>query len=346
MGCFKSCLENRKSKADSIRNLISGGASFTELAAKFGTDASKDTGGDLGTFARGAMVPAFEEAVFNGQTGELKVITTQFGVHVIKINAQIGSSKVAKVALVDKSLSTSNKTQQEAYSKATAFLAAAKNDKAFDEEAKKSGYAKKLAENVTPTQAAVEGLDNSREMIRWVFGADKSDVSNQVFEMGNKFAVSKVVDVFEKGTLPLEQVKKQIEPLVIKRVKARLLLEKMSKAVTGSTSIEQVAQKAGKPVTPVQNIVFANPVIPGISQENKLVGTIFGSQPGKLSKAIEGDQGVYAFVVNGFSKPAPLANAFKQKVQVAQAIQQRASGEAFKVLRDKSDIKDNRVKFF
>ena len=50
------------------------------------------------------MVPAFEEAVFNGQAGELKVITTQFGVHVIKINAQIGSSKVAKVALVDKSL--------------------------------------------------------------------------------------------------------------------------------------------------------------------------------------------------------------------------------------------------
>ena len=77
-----------------------------------------------------------------------------------------------------------------------------------------------------------------------------------------------------------------------------------------------------------------------------MVGTIFGSQPGKLSKAIEGDQGVYAFVVNGFSKPAPLANAFKQKVQVAQSIQQRASGEAYKVLRDRSDIKDNRLKFF
>jgi peptidyl-prolyl cis-trans isomerase D len=183
-------------------------------------------------------------------------------------------------------------------------------------------------------------------MIRWVFGADKSDVSNQVFEMGNKFAVAKVIDVFEKGTLPLEQVKKQIEPLVIKRVKARLLLDKMNKAVTGSTSIEQVAQKAGKPVTPVQNIVFANPVIPGISQENKLVGTIFGSQPGKLSKPIEGDQGVFVFIVNGFSKPAPLTNAFKQKVQVSQSLVQRSSGEAFKVLRDNSKIEDNRVKFF
>jgi peptidyl-prolyl cis-trans isomerase D len=125
-----------------------------------------------------------------------------------------------------------------------------------------------------------------------------------------------------------------------------MLTEKMNKALAGSSSIEQVAQKIGKPVTPVQNIVFANPVSPGLSQENKVVGTIFGSQPGKLSKSVEGEYGVYAFVVNGFTNPSPLTIVFKQKVQVAQGIQQRAAGEAFKVLRDKSEIKDNRVKFF
>ena len=339
-------IDKAKAKADSIRSLIAGGASFSELAAKFGTDASKDTGGELGTFGRGAMVPAFEEAVFNGNTGDLKVITTQFGVHVIKINAQIGSSRVAKVALLDKSLSTSSKTQQDAYKKATAFLATAKNDKLFDEEAKKLGYSKVLAENIVATQASLEGLNSAREIVRWAFDADKGDVSNQVFEMENKFAVAKLIDVLKKGTLTLEQVKKNIEPLVIRRVKARMLSEKMNKALAGSKSIEQVAQKIGKPVTPVENIVFANPVIPGLSQENKVVGTIFGSQPGKLSKSIEGEYGVYAFVVNGFTNPAPLTNVFKQKVQVAQAIQQRAAGEAFKVLRDKSEVKDNRVKFF
>lgn len=339
-------IDKARAKADSIRNLIAGGASFAELAAKFGTDASKDTGGDLGTFGRGSMVPAFEEAVFNGRPGDLKIITTQFGVHVIKINAQIGSSTVAKVALLDKSLSTSNKTQQEAYKKATAFLAAAKDEKAFDAEAKKLGYEKVIADNIVATQAVIQGLNSAREMVRWAFDADKGDVSNQVFEMDNKFAVAKLVDVLEKGTLPLEQVKKRIESVVIRRVKARMLTEKMNKALAGSNSIEQVAQKIGKPVTPVQNIVFANPVIPGLSQENKLVGTIFGSQPGKISKSIEGEYGVYVFVVNGFTNPAPLTNLFKQKVQVAQGIQQRAAGEAFKVLRDKSEIKDNRVKFF
>ena len=339
-------IDKARAKADSIKNVIAKGGSFAEQASKFGTDASKDSGGELGTFARGAMVPAFEEAVFNGNTGDLKVITTQFGVHVIKINAQIGSSRVAKIALVDKSLSSSSKTQQEAYSKATTFLSAAKNAETFDAEAKKAGYVKLLADNVQATQSSISGLDNPREIIRWAFAADKNDVSNQVFEMGNKFAVAKVIDIFEEGTLPLEQVKKDIEPMVIRSVKARILREKMEKALAGSKSIDQVAQKVSKPVTPVQNIVFANPVVPGLSQENKLVGTVFGSQPGKLSKVIEGEHGVFVFVVTGFSNPAPLTNVFKQKVQVSQNLVQRAPGESYKVLRDNSTIKDNRVKFF
>ena len=203
-----------------------------------------------------------------------------------------------------------------------------------------------LADNVTATQSSIPGLDSPRELVRWAFDADKGDVSNQVFEMGNKFVVAKLIDVFKKGTLPLDQVKKDIEPMVLKQVKARMLIEKMEKALAGAKSIDQVAQKVGRAVTPVQNIVFANPVIPGLSQENVLVGTIFGSQPGKLSKPIEGDQGVFVFIVNGFSKPAPLTNAFKQKVQVSQSLVQRSSGEAFKVLRDNSKIEDNRVKFF
>lgn len=339
-------IDKARAKADSIRNLIANGASFAEMASKYGTDASKDSGGELGTFARGAMVPAFEEAVFNGNPGDLKVITTQFGVHVIKINSQIGSSRVARIALVDKSLSSSSKTQQEAYSKATAFLSVAKDADAFDSEAKKAGYVKLLADNVQATQSSISGLDNPREIVRWAFGADKGDVSNQVFEMGNKFAIAKVIDIFKEGTLPLEQVKKDIEPMVLKSVKGRLLSEKMDKALSGSKSIDQIAQKVGKPVTPVQNIVFANPVIPGLSQENKLVGTVFGSQPSKLSQVIEGENGVFVFVVNGFSNPAPLTNVFKQKVQVSQSLLQRASGESYKVLRDNSKIKDNRVRFF
>ena len=112
-------IDKAKAKADSIAGLIRKGASFAEMASKFGTDGTKDKGGDLGTFGRGAMIPAFEEAVFNGAPGELKVLTTQYGVHVIRIVRQVGSSRVAKVAEVDKAIVSSNETQQQAYAKAT-----------------------------------------------------------------------------------------------------------------------------------------------------------------------------------------------------------------------------------
>ncbi|MNY28976.1 hypothetical protein D3C86_1629900 [compost metagenome] len=123
-------------------------------------------------------------------------------------------------------------------------------------------------------------------------------------------------------------------------------MEKANKALAGAARLDQVAQKLGKTVTPVENIVFANPILPGASQENKLVGSVFGSQPGKLSKAIDGTMGVYVFSVDGFSKPAPLANTYKQKEAMMQTSAQRSLGSAFQALQDRSDIKDNRVKFY
>ena len=339
-------IDKAKAKADSIRNLIQNGASFADLAAKFGTDATKDKGGDLGTFGRGAMVPAFDDAVFNGKAGDLKVITTQFGVHIIQIESQKGSSKLVKAAVINKALSSSSKTQQEAYGKASSFLSSTKDSKAFDESIKKLGYRKLIAESVTPTQGSIVGLENPREIIRWAYTADKGDVSDQVFEADDKFIIARLINISEKGLLPLEKVKSQIEAMVMIDVKSQMLTEKLTKALEGSTNINQVAQKVSKAAMPVQNVVFANPVIPGLGQENKVIGSIFGSQPGKLSKVVTGEQGAYVYVVNGFSNPPPLTNVYKQKVQILQALAQRASSDAFKVLRDKADIKDNRVRFF
>jgi len=333
--------DKARAKADSILNLIKKGTSFAELAAKYGTDASKDKGGDLGTFGRGAMIPAFEEAVFNGKPGDLKIVTTQFGVHIVRIEKQVGSSVVAKVAVVDKAVAASNQTQQAAYGKASSFLSSVNDAKSFDEKA--NGLNKQVAENITASQSAVPGLENPRELIRWAYEAKEGDVTDKVFELGNSFVVAKLTDIRKKGNLPLEKVKKQIEPAVRNRVKARMLSEQLAKA---GTNINQVSQKVGKPATPVQNVVFANPIIPGVAQENKVVGTVFGLQPHKLSKPIAGEQGVYVVVVNIFSNPAPLTNTVNQKQQISQSVKQRAQGQVFEVLREKAEIKDNRIRFY
>lgn len=64
--------------------IVSGKASFAELATKYSDCSSAKKGGDLGPFTRGAMQPLFEDAAFSLKVGELsEPVRTASGVHII-----------------------------------------------------------------------------------------------------------------------------------------------------------------------------------------------------------------------------------------------------------------------
>jgi len=338
-------LDKAKAKADSLKKLIAGGASFAELAKKYSTDTqSGQKGGDLGTFARGAMVPAFDEAAFSGKKGDLKIVTSQFGVHLLQIVDQKGQSKSVKVAIVDKPLTASGKTQSAAYAKAQSFLASLNKDN-FGIESQKQNLHIDRAEDVTPTAGNIMGLDNAREIVRWAFKADGGDVADQVFTVGSLYVIPRVAQIKPEGTLSLEIVKKQIEPKVRIAVKAKTLIAKFESAASGASTVEAVAQKAGTTAVPVENIVFANPVLPGMSAEYKVVGTLFGLPLKKLSKPIQGEHGVFVVASDNFVNPAALTNTVKQKQALGQALLQRADNAVFDALKDRANVKDYRAKF-
>ncbi|GAA4782599.1 SurA N-terminal domain-containing protein [Olivibacter ginsenosidimutans] len=338
-------VDKAKAKADSLKNLILKGANFAALAVEYGTDGTKDNGGELGTFARGSMIPAFEDAVFDAKPGDVFVLNTQYGVHVIKVDAQKGMSKVVKAAIIDKSVSSSNETLKAAYSKASNFYGKI-TGKNFAEEAKKAGLTVEHAENIAPMQGYIQNLESPRELIKWAFKAEQGDLSDKVYELDNQYVVAQLTSIRPKGQLSLADVKKEIEPEVLKKVKATKLEQKFNEALTGAKTIEQVAQKVGKTPKAEQNIVLANPILPGVAQENKVVGTVFGLQPKQLSKPIEGNQGVYVVQVTDFVNPAALDNLDGQKRQIQQQLRQRIANQAFQALLDKADITDNRVRFF
>jgi len=77
-----------KAQAQSVLDQIKKGADFTAMAAKYGSDATKDQGGDLGWFGKGQMVAEFEAAVFALKPGELdnKLVKTQYGYHIVKVD--------------------------------------------------------------------------------------------------------------------------------------------------------------------------------------------------------------------------------------------------------------------
>ncbi len=71
--------------ADSILKKIKSGGNFSVLAKEFSICGSKSSGGDLGWFGPGKMVPKFEEAVKKMRQGQISgLVSTQFGFHIIK----------------------------------------------------------------------------------------------------------------------------------------------------------------------------------------------------------------------------------------------------------------------
>jgi peptidyl-prolyl cis-trans isomerase C len=73
-------------KIQTVQEQLRGGADFDGLARETSEAPSAPQGGDLGFFARGQMVPAFENATFAMQPGETSdIVETRFGFHIIKL---------------------------------------------------------------------------------------------------------------------------------------------------------------------------------------------------------------------------------------------------------------------
>lgn len=79
-------LVDSEEQCEKLRRKIESGMDFSELAAEHSNCPSGSSGGDLGEFEPGQMVPEFDRVVFHEAIGEIHgPIQTQFGYHLIEI---------------------------------------------------------------------------------------------------------------------------------------------------------------------------------------------------------------------------------------------------------------------
>eukprot|EP01001_Neometanema_parovale_P002242 NODE_12726_length_500_cov_36.379310_g12434_i0.p1 GENE.NODE_12726_length_500_cov_36.379310_g12434_i0~~NODE_12726_length_500_cov_36.379310_g12434_i0.p1 ORF type:complete len:132 (-),score=43.51 NODE_12726_length_500_cov_36.379310_g12434_i0:104-457(-) len=81
-----------ESKAKELLEQVKGGANFGDLARQHSTCPSgKSSGGSLGKFGPGQMVPEFDKVVFSAPVGEVQgPVKTQFGYHLIMVESRTG----------------------------------------------------------------------------------------------------------------------------------------------------------------------------------------------------------------------------------------------------------------
>ena len=88
--------KDEKKAKEVLAQALKSGADFAALAKKHSEGPTKDKGGDLNFFGRGAMVPAFEKVAFAAKKGVVhpELVKSQFGWHVIKVTDKKGGGEV------------------------------------------------------------------------------------------------------------------------------------------------------------------------------------------------------------------------------------------------------------
>ncbi|WP_240731559.1 peptidylprolyl isomerase [Hymenobacter radiodurans] len=340
-------------KAKDVLAQIKGGADFAAMARQYGTDGTTATGGDLGWFTQGRMVPEFEKAIFGATAAGLlpNPVETSFGYHIIKVTAP-KTNQTYQIAAVQKNLVPSETTREAAYQKAQELKGAATNLEAFRKAVAADKSLQKLeVKGLGRGDQAVNNLQGARAIVRWAFGANQGgpetkigDVS-EVFEIGDQYVIAALTGERTKGTADVASIRPELTAAVRNEMKAQQIMEKL-KGKTGT--LEQIAAAYGSQaqVKTANDVVASSGIIQGLGAEPVAVGKVFGLKPGQKSTPIQGEQGVVIVEPVSITPAAAPADLKAVRQQLASQRTARADGAIYEAVKANANIKDERTKFF
>lgn len=338
-------INKAKAKADSLKKLIKAGAKFEELAKTNSEDpGSAVKGGDLGFFKEGMMVKPFNDACFNGKVGDMPIVESQFGVHLIEVTGKGKETRKVLISYLDRIVEPTSKTFGSVYQQASEFAGKNTNEETFNKAVNEKKLTKLPAQNFRNIDKNVGGLENSRQIVKWAFEAKKGEVS-KVFELNNKYVIALLTEVKDKGILPLEAVKKQVEFEVIKDKKAEKFIAELTPKVNASSSLQDLASKVTLPIDSAKSVTFAAPYLPN-GRELSIAGELFALKKGFNRKVIKGENGVYVIELYDIQEPTELKDYKAITDQIANQMKQRVDYEVFEALKQNSSVEDNRASFY
>ncbi len=334
--------EEAKAKAESI--LIDArrqGADFAQLARDNSDDASNaPMGGDLNFFTRGTMVKPFNDYVFSAKVGDIGLVETNFGFHIIKVTDQKEGVQLATIARV---IEPSDKTRGEAFTKVTNFeVDATKNPVKFAELAQKAALTVLPADNLQEMSEEIFGLGNNRSIVQWAFNEDTKVGNIRRFDVKDGYVVAQLTKKIEKGLASVADARLTVAPILIKEQKAKQLAQKMKGA-----TIDEIAANIGQEnIRLGENLTIKSPILLGVGMEPKVIGTAFALSLNKLSSPIQGDNGVYVIEVTKKEIAPALANYKSYTDALTMLKMNRAAQDLFSALEESADIEDYRSIFF
>jgi peptidyl-prolyl cis-trans isomerase D len=291
-----------RQKAEDVLKRAKAGEDFAALAKQFSQDESNNsTGGSLGEFGRGVMVPEFEQAAFAMKPGEISdLVKTSFGFHIIKVTAHTPAATrpLADVRTeIEDQLKWQN-AQQEAESLAKGLEAQIKTradldrlDKDLDRLAKERGL------HVQDTTAflrdePIDGLGPAPEVAAQAFQLDEGAVS-PALRVSRGWVFATPIGTEPARVPELSEVRDQVRDDVIESRAAELAKSRaaeIAQSLKQATDFAAAAKRAGLEVQTTELIARSSP-IPDLGVSEEVDKVAFSLPVGGVSDPISTPQG-------------------------------------------------------
>lgn len=337
--------DNAAQLADSLLNVVKKGESMANLAAQYSADQGSMYDGELGTIGwmtQSYMIQGFE-SVLTAKVNEPFILKTPYGTHVVLVTKKSAPVAKKQVAIFEKEVIAGKETFNEYYAKANEFATiAAGGSENYAKAVESLGVYSHPVSNMLESSESLGGIDNTKEVTRWVFENKPGKVSNIITIDQNYFFIATVNAIHKEGYATVAEAASAIRSQLLMEKEGQKVAADIKTKIAGLSSMEAVAEKLGSSVSSQSGVAFSSLNTMGL--DPAFIGALSVAPQGKICGPVVGQIGVYVFQVTGRDTGSYYS---EDDAKMRDSQNAMYNGQMIiPVMMNDADVKDNRARFF
>lgn len=329
--------------SDSLLNVIKGGKDFSALANELMPGSN---GGNIGWATEMALASAGGDLIkkcFGAAKGDVFNVSINGQTQIVRVEDKTNPVAKVKIALIQMPVIVSDKTQNSVDNELNQFVAENGNVQNFDNAALTKGYNIISNAVVSPSDMLLGQVAGSRQVISWAFNNKVGSVK-KFDNLTNKRIIAVVKNEISGDYMPVSEVSAMLKAELINDKKAEKIIADLK--AKNLTSLDGYAQAIAGRVDTVNFVTFQTNNISGVGYEPLLNVYAKHGQVNKLEAPKKGKSGVYVIDVTSKTENAATFDPAQSKQMIRQSNMYQLMSQAMLVLKEKMNVKDNRVAFW